>query len=435
MIGLIGPPDSTERCLEAARAVRLQDQVVTRTYTRLSEVPDLTYELDLACPVVMFTGTVPYTATRGLREWTGRHDYIAHTTGDLYHALIGMLVDAAGDMPRLSVDTVGIPGVRSMFEDIPVASPVFVDSPPNTHIDVAALATEHIDNITQGRADAAITCVSAVHKLVGSSAPSYRIQHSMSTLRMAISRGVLLSQVSVSESTQVAVGVIKLSGGAEPKSGTSEDTQAVLSSFADQLRGALVPVDHDRFAVYTTRGALEDAADRVSMGQVSPFDELTSLEGQVAVSFGIGTSVATAEELARRGTSHATSSRRPLIYGADGSINLIGGGRGGVVHERALPQIGIGPLSFRRLTRALHQVNTTRLTATDLANAYGVTERSARRILNRLSSVGAALETNEGSAGVRGRPKSVYRIDLDRLLALSRSDESSGTEPAIHVRN
>lgn len=96
--------------------------------------------------------------------------------------------------------------------------------------------------------------------------------------------------------------------------------------------------------------------------------------------------------------------------------------------DRALPQIGIGPLSFRRLSRALHQLNTSRVTATDLASAYGVTERSARRILRRLNSIGVALEVEETSGGMRGRPKTIYRIDLDRLLELSRSN--GGWTPA-----
>lgn len=429
MIGLIGPPDSIERCLRAARSLGVEDQLVPREYHELDEVPDLTAELDLACPVVLFTGTVPYTATRGLREWKGHHEYIAYTAGDLYHALIQILVDTNGEAPPLSVDKVGIPDVEAMFDDIPFPAPVFVEAPTDDQIDVDAIAASHLANLESGRASAAVTCLSAVHeRLSASGAPSRRIQHSMPTLKTAISRAILLSQVSVTESTQVAVGAIVL--GDELDEQTRSQSRTILSSFAEKLRGSFVPASNDRYFVYTTRGALEDAADRASLGQTSPFDELSALKGKVRVSFGIGSSVAAAEELALRGIPYAASSGHPLIYGNDGSISMIGLESSGVTPDRALPQIGIGPLSFRRLSRALHQLDVSRVTANDLANAYGVTARSARRILRRLNSIGVAIDVDETSGGMRGRPKTIYRIDLDRLLELSRPNSAGDSSKA-----
>ena len=68
-----------------------------------------------------------------------------------------------------------------------------------------------------------------------------------------------------------------------------------------------------------------------------------------------------------------------------------------------------------RLTRALRQVDPTAMTASDLALAYGIEARSARRLITALRRAGIATSNGRQGGPRAGRPQTVYRIDLDRL--------------------
>jgi response regulator of citrate/malate metabolism len=83
--------------------------------------------------------------------------------------------------------------------------------------------------------------------------------------------------------------------------------------------------------------------------------------------------------------------------------------------ERVAREIGIGPLALTRLTRALRQVDPAAVTASDLALAYGIEARSARRLMTALRRAGIATSNGRQGGPRAGRPQTVYRIDLDRL--------------------
>jgi len=163
-----------------------------------------------------------------------------------------------------------------------------------------------------------------------------------------------------------------------------------------------------------------DGSRSIPRAACSPFDELGPFEDHVVVSFGIASSVVTAEVLARRATSFAAAGAHSILDGGDGSVTIVGAKEPGAPADRALPQIDIGPLSFRRLVRALQQLDPGATSSSELATAYGVTDRSARRLLKRLASIGVAVAIDSSSDGSRGRPKTIYRVDIDRLLSVSR---------------
>ena len=52
------------------------------------------------------------------------------------------------------------------------------------------------------------------------------------------------------------------------------------------------------------------------------------------------------------------------------------------------------------------------VTAAELAAAFEVQERSARRLLKRLERAGAAVPVGTIAEGQMGRPPVIYRVDL-----------------------
>jgi predicted ArsR family transcriptional regulator len=68
------------------------------------------------------------------------------------------------------------------------------------------------------------------------------------------------------------------------------------------------------------------------------------------------------------------------------------------------------------LLDAFNHLNHESFTAQQLADAYGVQPRSARRFLAALSSAGFAEVTGVWTRPSAGRPQTFYRIDMKGLI-------------------
>jgi len=78
--------------------------------------------------------------------------------------------------------------------------------------------------------------------------------------------------------------------------------------------------------------------------------------------------------------------------------------------------------SVQRVFVALQQLDTEAITARDLADALGLGSRSARRILQRLQLHGVIEPSGSDSGPRAGRPRTLYRLYPERLLALGQVD-------------
>jgi predicted ArsR family transcriptional regulator len=139
---------------------------------------------------------------------------------------------------------------------------------------------------------------------------------------------------------------------------------------------------------------------------------------------GFGASVAIAEQNARLALAMGGRDGALHVGFPDGEVLRADPGRPATTYrlretrhatERVARELGIGPLALTRLTRALRQIDPSAVTASDLAKAYGIEARSARRLMTALTRAGFATRSGRQGGPRAGRPQIVYRIDMDRL--------------------
>ncbi len=210
-----------------------------------------------------------------------------------------------------------------------------------------------------------------------------------------------------------------------------------MVDLAERLQGTLSRASDGSFLIHTTRGAvtaqlaLVDAAD----------DDSTAHGDGLLIGYGVGATVARAEANARQAATLGRHSGGTQVVLDDGTVLRVGD-RGAIpgyrlretdprllAHARA---IGLGPFTVTRLATALAKLDPAAVTARDLATAYGVTARSALRLLTKLERSGIATALGTRVAPRAGRPQTVYRVDLDRLLPHCRIDTGTlADEPAF----
>ena len=176
--------------------------------------------------------------------------------------------------------------------------------------------------------------------------------------------------------------------------------------------------------MYANRTTIEAALTRLAADRSGPFGAMRRLP-EVTLGIGLGGTVQAAEENARRALVMSERYGDLHIGLPDGEVLLATQDERASSYRlretrepnlRVAEQLGLGPLAFARLVRALRQVDVSSLTATDLARAYGIEPRSARRLMTSLMRAGIATRMGVQGGPGAGRPQTVYRIDVARLL-------------------
>ncbi len=438
MIGIIGPADSVELAVALAREEGLAEEIVTRSYESMDEAPGLARELDQVCRVIVFTGRAPFVIGGRGGDLRATLHFVPHAGADLYRTLVLVLREFDGVLPRLAIDTIEEPIVREAYDDLGLEPPARV-IPLETEADVGAIRSA--DDLVQahqalygaGEVDLCLTCVGSVYRrLTAAGIPAERITHTRSAMREALRQANLAARLALTESTQPAAVLVAIPGlrAGGDDSGPYEvqrrrlRVHEALLDVAERLQGRLADLDDERFIIYSSRGTIEEAISRLMDGHDGPL-RAERFPSDARVGVGLGATVAAAEENAQRAlvmgqrqgdlhvafpggevfrASHDRRASRYRLRETDGAA------------IRLARELGLGPLSVARLTRALRQVDPAAVTASELARAYGIEARSARRLITSLQRAGIATKLGRQGGARAGRPQTVYRIDIDRLL-------------------
>ena len=203
-----------------------------------------------------------------------------------------------------------------------------------------------------------------------------------------------------------------------------DEVRMAVVDLAEGLNGRIADLDAETLIVYASRTTVEAALARLTVDRSGPFGALRRMP-DVTMGIGIGSTVRVAEENAQRALVMGERYGEVHIGFPDGEVQLatqeataasyrLRETRGPTL--RVAERLGLGPLAFARLVRALGQVDDTSLTATDLARAYGIAPRSARRLMTSLQRAGIATRMGVQGGPGAGRPQTVYRIDVAKLV-------------------
>ncbi|MEU4778046.1 hypothetical protein [Micromonospora sp. NPDC023633] len=433
MIGIIGPEDSIRLVQEVSAGEGRAGDLTTRAYTRPEQAPELARELDELCQVLLFTGRIPHAFAASAGGLRAEIDYMPHAGIDLYRTLSRMLLANGGRLPTVSVDTIEADIVRETYHDIELAPPTDIlpiaDSSGLLFSGLDEIVAFHRERYASGAVEACLTCLGAVHRdLRESGVPVWRVEHTRASVRDALRRAWLAAEIRQSRATQIAVMMIELA----EQAGRGNDPYQVerqrlrlreaLLEHAERMRGRLSTIDDRTLLITTTRGTVESAIARQRSGHATLLT-LRGVDVEHTVGFGAGTTIAAAEDNARKALALGRGSGDTHVVFPDGEIyssrespvkQRLRETASGVL--RISEQLRLGPLSTRRLLEALHQTDPNEVTARGLADAYGVEVRSARRLLNSLRAAGYAEEIGVHVSTGAGRPQTVYRVEMQRLF-------------------
>src|SRR5690606_19087245 len=166
----------------------IRDQVVGRHYRVIAEALDIAAELDPVCQVLLFTGRVPYALGRASGALRSTLRFVPHGGADLYRALVHLLRDHEGRLPRISLDTIEATLAREAYADLGLEEPdhilgLEVDGDPDRIRPAEDIARFHLDAVERGEVDVCLTCLGEVDSaLRAAGVRTFRISHTRAAL-------------------------------------------------------------------------------------------------------------------------------------------------------------------------------------------------------------------------------------------------------------
>jgi hypothetical protein len=253
--------------------------------------------------------------------------------------------------------------------------------------------------------------------------PAIRITHSRIVIREALGRARLSMDLSRAEASQVAACVLqarKLRANARSRS--SRHVLAMVGrKYAEALDGRVINQTVNELVILATRGSVERSLRSDLVSRASPL--ATELRQHLKVGIGFGASASVAEDHARQAIDASESQQRLVVHLEEGTVmplEIFQPIDTREIRERNLRTarlLNVSPTIIRRLGTAFRELDPTSFTAAELALAYGVNPRSARRIIAMLRERNLIEECGiEKSIGA-GRPQIAYRAAFDHLAA------------------
>ena len=130
----------------------------------------------------------------------------------------------------------------------------------------------------------------------------------------------------------------------------------------------------------------------------------------ITIGIGYGASASIAEEQGRRAADEAAARSASLSVANPGQL-----GQRRAENLSALRRLKVSPTLVRRLIDVFTNLDPESFTAQELAGAYRLSPRSARRLIRLLREHGLVEESGIEKPNGPGRPTRAYRIALNRL--------------------
>ncbi|QSO47280.1 helix-turn-helix domain-containing protein [Alicyclobacillus mengziensis] len=416
-LGVLGADDSLSVIEQVAKEFA-EFSVIPVVYWEESEIPDRIKPYLSEVDAWLCSGQVPYSISQEL-QLERPIFYTRHSSEGLYQVLLYLSHERGLHISDLSFDTLSPDTMNGLLADLGTDAKLYLKHYTGV-IDSEELVQFHQSLWEQGCTKVAVTCLrSAQLKLQQIGIPAMHITPTKSEVRQVLETIPKTCHLLASREAQVAVQLIHRSvkGADVPE----QVFDAAIHRYARHLQGTKQQVHTNRWAVYTTRGAIDEITTHFTMRP--PFATVTALADDVVCGgMGVGATVREAFDRARLALEQAQ------IYGPGnwaGALETntilapLGDVNGGLALEygredlqQLSGEVPLSALTLSKIASVLTKRKSTRITVNELAEYFNILPRSARRILLRLEEHGLATIVGEETTYQRGRPRKIYDICL-----------------------
>ncbi|MNH86317.1 hypothetical protein D3C87_724390 [compost metagenome] len=434
-VAVIGPQDLVQAVMELGSKYEGLT-MIPAAYQHEKDTLQLAAEVGTLADILLFTGPIPYQIALGLiKDKPMVHVHYSGTA--LYKVLFDFIRDEVlhlGDNGlKISVDVLEREEIEERLTEIGITDYELYVKSYMVGIETEELVSFHHQLWKEGKVKVTVTSVTSVYeRLKQLGVPVYRVVPTLSSIRDTLNRALLEAKSLKFSSTQIAVGIMNIDNFMKVSKEVASEyelqrkklvLQQILLDYGEETQALIKWTDGDEVSFITTRGIIEQTTKKF---QEAPLliEIMEKLQWKASIGIGIGRTANEAEGKAREALLKAKLSgggncflimQDGLVYGPMGSELIL---EYSVRSEdpqllSIAKKVGLSVGTINKLQSFCNRLGTTTFTASQLAEGFGITLRSARRIMAVLEKFEIARIVGEEQPAGRGRPRQIYHITLE----------------------
>lgn len=426
-VGVVGPSQSVNRILTLAREIEQELEFVPYIYKKTSEVKDFVSNPESPVDYWLFSGYIPYKIAVNTVGKNETFLYIDSGELDIYKGIVTLSNESRKLPERISIDMIAsyCPYELSQLEG--TMEKVYIKR-FDVEVETEELFKFHYELWEQNKIEAVLTCYPTVYEdLQEAGIPAFWLSPTRNEVFHTIRMFFEKIKTSYYKDTQISVEMIEILDYDTIKEKMRESYQLdylelhlkkTLIQLCERLDGSLFEQGNGRYAIFSTRGAVER-----EIGTLKEKVNYLSVEAGsgIAVGIGFGQTVFTAETNAYRAIRESKRKEKQdiVIIQEDGAmIDAVGAEEELAYDYRTddkefLAKLKEGKVSiktYKRIESLIRKMDWTNFTTKDLAIHLKMSERNAQRIVSNLDKVSLIEYVGEESHYARGRPVKVYQL-------------------------
>nr|WP_309100397.1 transcriptional regulator [Fredinandcohnia onubensis] len=434
-IGIITAKNSLTWIRELENFFDNQCQFTFLPYENFDEIKEMYEKNALFMDGIIFSGQVPYFyIKKELKYFEKPTIYFDLNESDFYKTLCKTILKEKNfDISRTLIDFIfeqnNFLGLKEWLEE--------EEFPYFHNEDIESFDTEtvyddvfqqHISLFKAGKIDLSFTRISSISKkLTDNGVKHVIVNPSLESMIKKVND--FINQIKMMRLTenQVAIGNIAISQiTISPDMNHDLErkmlllNQALLDYNTKKQHGFIIQRNFLNFEVITNYKALKDITNEFTQCSLLSYLKQT-LPYEIDIGWGIGNSLqearlnaehANKERRMDRGTSYIMTEDEQLIGPLGDETCLQIPNQLNTQIEKFSSQIGMSALQIQKIMAVLEKLQTNEIVSDDLAIHFGISQRAANRILQKLEEKGVAEVSYKKQKKLRGRPKKVYHIDF-----------------------
>lgn len=437
-VAVIGPYDLVEAVMDYG-SVFSELSMIPVPYRHEQDTQQLIWKVQEQVDILLFTGPIPYRMALSASPPDKPMVYVHYSGTALYKVLFDLYrrSELPFDEPlKMSVDVLQQKEVEEPLRELGLIIGELYIKPYESGMSNEELVAFHYNLWMEGAVSVIVTCVTSVYlKLMELGVPAFRVVPTQSSIRDCLNRAVLEGKSIRYSNTQIAVGIMNIDNFLRvAKEATSEYEikrkkvilQQILIDFGEETQSLIKWSDSDEVSFITTRGIIEQVTRKFKEAPLLA-EIMERLQWNASIGIGIGRTANEAEGKAREALLRAKSGgggncflmmQDGIVYGPIGTdLTLEYSARSEDPELLSLAKkAGLSVGTINKLLSLCRRMGTSTFTASQLAEGFGITLRSARRIMAALERYQIASIVGEEQPAGRGRPRQIYSLHLERVI-------------------
>jgi hypothetical protein len=438
-VGIVGPKDSVHIMNEIAQEFKEQINPICFTYNYAIETTNIVENNQHLIDIWIFSGLTPYTLAKQSTS-SQLFFYLKLNGSSLTKTLFEIVYLDKNNLNNVSYDMLEERDVYETYHDMSIPH-------DNLHFykylgitPILDIRDFHSQLYNQGKVSVCVTCLSDVYEeLISIDIPTYRITPTRANIRSTFNIALQQWEALHFKQSQITVMLITIENIQKTEKVHSVsyelhrlnlELQSAILIFTESIFGSFVSIGIGTFIIFSTRGSLQDAGEQ-SANLLDRLSIITDLPSNIGI--GYGDSSFSAEENARLALLHAQNHNPNCAFLVEnnGVINGPLNKNQSISYEfrnkneetgKKLKESGVSITTFNKIMSVQKSLGKHTITAAEIADWLKMTQRNARRILNDLNKVGIAKIVGQEAPTSRGRPRNIYRVELDQLSNGGQSD-------------